>query len=64
MASITTVANGDGEGDGSLKPVGICALVRQPRALQWFEGSELKKRDETERQAGKTITLMELWGRG
>ncbi len=29
------------------------ALLRQPLALQWFEGGVLKKRSEEERQAGQ-----------
>ena len=28
-------------------------LLRQPRALQWFENGRLVKRHEEERQAGK-----------
>lgn len=31
------------------------ALFRQPLALQWFEGGELVKRKDDERQAGELI---------
>ncbi|KAK6544218.1 hypothetical protein TWF694_000921 [Orbilia ellipsospora] len=36
------------------------ALFRQPLALQWFEHGQLKKRDETERQAGRFELFLDL----
>lgn len=32
-------------------------LLRQPRALQWFENGRLVKRNEEERQAGEKSNI-------
>lgn len=35
-------------------------LIRQPRALQWFEGGKLMKLQDEERQAGRFELFLDL----